>query len=283
MLDSIDRAARRTLIGGSDARIIMGKDAKALLQLWREKRGEAEPENFDDNLVVQLGNATEDLNVRWFMKNHPLSTIGDRQSTPLYRKHPFVGCTLDGLVYVANGHSTECEAPSAVFEGKFMLPWHFDEAAAREKHYWQCQHNMMVTGMPKAFLSIITGGGQYVCCEIESSAMDQALLLDAEKAFWQCVLDGTEPRVQGAPPPPSKAPPAKIYNMRKSNIWADDAAKWLRTKVAHGEHEDAKKALKDLVPADAKEARGAGIVAKRSKAGAVTIEAHQEEEEIVDA
>jgi hypothetical protein len=30
---------RRQFIGGSDARIIMGKDEKALARLWKEKRG----------------------------------------------------------------------------------------------------------------------------------------------------------------------------------------------------------------------------------------------------
>ena len=34
---------RRSFIGGSDARIIMGDDQPALVQLWQEKRGEAEP------------------------------------------------------------------------------------------------------------------------------------------------------------------------------------------------------------------------------------------------
>ena len=36
------RFDRRSFIGGSDARIIMGSDEAALLRLWREKRGEAE-------------------------------------------------------------------------------------------------------------------------------------------------------------------------------------------------------------------------------------------------
>ena len=35
---------RRHFIGGSDARFIMGNDEAALLRLWCEKRGEAEPE-----------------------------------------------------------------------------------------------------------------------------------------------------------------------------------------------------------------------------------------------
>ena len=46
---------RRHFIGGSDARIIMGADEAALLRLWREKRGEVEPEDLSGNLIVQLG------------------------------------------------------------------------------------------------------------------------------------------------------------------------------------------------------------------------------------
>ena len=37
---------RRSFIGGSDARIIMSPDEAALIRLWKEKRGEAEPEPF---------------------------------------------------------------------------------------------------------------------------------------------------------------------------------------------------------------------------------------------
>jgi len=57
-----DSASRRDFIGGSDARIIMGQDEKALIRLWQEKRGEVGPEDLSGNLIVQLGVATEDLN-----------------------------------------------------------------------------------------------------------------------------------------------------------------------------------------------------------------------------
>jgi predicted phage-related endonuclease len=46
-------ADRRHFIGGSDARIIMGNDEAALVRLWREKRGEAEPQDLSGNLIVQ--------------------------------------------------------------------------------------------------------------------------------------------------------------------------------------------------------------------------------------
>ena len=61
---------RRSFIGGSDARIIMGTEEAALLRLWKEKRGEAEPEDLSDNLIVQLGLVTEPLNRNWYERNY---------------------------------------------------------------------------------------------------------------------------------------------------------------------------------------------------------------------
>ena len=66
---SADSTDRRYFIGGSDARIIMGDDEAGLVRLWREKRGEIEPEDLSGNLIVQLGVATEDLNRRWYEAN----------------------------------------------------------------------------------------------------------------------------------------------------------------------------------------------------------------------
>ena len=50
---------RRTFIGGSDARIIMGDYEATLIRLWKEKRGEIEPEDLSGDLLVQLGTVTE--------------------------------------------------------------------------------------------------------------------------------------------------------------------------------------------------------------------------------
>src|ERR1700712_5831401 len=69
---------RRSFIGGSDARIIMGADETMLVRLWREKRGEIEPEDLSDNLIVQLGSVTEDLNRQWYERNTG-NTIKDVQ------------------------------------------------------------------------------------------------------------------------------------------------------------------------------------------------------------
>ena len=127
-------ADRRYFIGGSDARIIMGDDEGALLRLWREKRGEIEPEDLSANLIVQLGLTTEPLNRLWYERNtgQALTQVQSRVQHPVVR---WMAATLDGMV----------EATGAVFEAKFMLPWSFTEEGAAEKHMAQLQHNMWVT------------------------------------------------------------------------------------------------------------------------------------------
>ena len=140
---------RRSFLGGSDARIIMGNDEAALVRLWREKRGEVEPEDLSDNLIVQLGFATEALNRHWYERStgQTVECVQHRLRHPVLR---WMGATLDGIV----------AGSGAVFEAKFMLPWSFSEEGAAEKHMAQLQHNMWVTNSRLAALSIITGGGK---------------------------------------------------------------------------------------------------------------------------
>src|SRR5215813_7276902 len=88
---------RRAFIGGSDARIIMGSDEDALLRLWREKRGDAEPEDLSGNLIVQLGAVTEELNRTWYERNTG-QTIRDVQKRVKHSAIFWMVATLDGIV-----------------------------------------------------------------------------------------------------------------------------------------------------------------------------------------
>jgi hypothetical protein len=65
---------------------------------------------------------------------------------------------------------------------------------------------------------------------------------------------------------------SRIAVMTASNSWAEFAVAFLRTRSAHLEHEAAKAGLKGLVPADAHQAFGHGIRAKRSKSGAISFD-----------
>src|SRR5947209_4789193 len=91
--NSVDIRDRRHFIGGSDARIIMGQDEKALHRLWQEKRGEAAPIDFSGVLIVQLGLVTEDLNRRWYERNSGYK-LRDIQRYVVHRTIPCMAATL---------------------------------------------------------------------------------------------------------------------------------------------------------------------------------------------
>ncbi|WP_247991835.1 YqaJ viral recombinase family protein [Bradyrhizobium sp. 186] len=253
---------RKSFIGGSDARIIMGDDQDRLIRLWREKRGELAPQDLSQELIVQLGSITEDLNRTWYERNsgHRVEDVQRKVRHPI---HKWMGATLDGRV----------EQTGAVFEAKFMLPWNFSEEAAAGKHMAQLQHNMWVIAARSAVLSIITGGGKWVEITVHADPLYQHLLLTAEKKFWRCVQTGEPPHLFGIETPRPRLEANKVVDMGSSNSWADLAATYLRTRAAHGDHELAKAELKKLVPEDAKEATGHGLKAKRSKSGAISFEA----------
>jgi len=257
----VGQTDRRHLIGGSDARIIMGQDEKALVRLWREKRGEIGAEDLSTNLIVQLGLVTEDLNRAWFERctGHAVTAVRSRVKHPVI---PWMAATLDGVV----------ADTGAVYEAKFMLPWSFSEGAAAEKHMAQLQHNMWVTSARMAALSIITGGGKWAEISIAADPLYQHLLLTAEKKFWRCVSFGEPPRLFGVEPPRPRIEGVRVVDMASSNSWAEFAVLFRSSRPAFLEHERAKTELKALMPEDAKEAFGHGIRAKRSKSGSVSFE-----------
>jgi predicted phage-related endonuclease len=255
------RNLRRSFIGGSDARIVMGSDEAALIRLWQEKRGEAEPRDLSGNLIVQLGIATEKLNRRWYEANtgQVVTDIQKRIRHPAIR---WMAATLDGRL----------RESGAVFEAKFMLPWSFSEEAAAEKYMPQLQHNMWVVATRNAVLSVITGGGKWVEIKIQADPLYQHLILTAERKFWRRVESGEAPTLFGVEPPKPRLEAVRIVNMSSSNAWAEFAGIFARTRAAFTEHEEAKTELKRLMPEDAKEAIGHGVRARRSKSGAVSFD-----------
>jgi len=258
---------RRAFIGGSDARIIMGTDEAALIQLWREKRGEAEPDDLSGNLVVQLGAATEELNRSWYERNTG-RRVTDIQRRVKHSAIPWMAATLDGII----------EDTEAIFEAKFMLPWSFSEEAAAEKYMAQVQHNMWVTHLRTSVLSIITGGGKWVEITIPMDPLYLSVLVSAEKKFWRCVQSGEIPHLINAEPSRPRIEAVRIVDMSSSNSWAEFAALFRNSRHAFLDHERAKSELKALMPEDAKEAIGHGVKAKRSKSGAVSFDVLETEE-----
>ena len=204
---------------------------------------------------------TEHLNRHWYERNtgQAIKDVQRRVNHPVVK---WMAATLDGVV----------EATGAVFEAKFMLPWSFSEEGAAEKYMPQLQHNMWVTNATTSVLSVITGGGKWVEIAIAADSLYQHLLFTAEKKFWRCVESGEPPRLFGVEPPRPRIEAVRVVDMSSSNSWAEFAGLFRQTRTAFLQHENAKAELKGLMPEDAKEARGHGVRAKRSKSGAISFD-----------
>jgi hypothetical protein len=254
-----ERKARMTSIGGSDAKIIMSGDQGAIERLWREKRGEAEPENLDHVIIVNMGNLTEAYNLDLFEEATGL-VVTDEQKKVFHPEWDKAHSTLDGIARKAE------DGPAvAVVEAKWMLPFGFSVQAAIEKHFPQVQHNMMTTGIDVSYLTILTGGGSHFVARVEADLFYQIALLQHEKDFWECVETG---KIPGNPV--IEVPLAErvvIHDMTGNNEWADLAATVIATKTQAEKHDKAKKGLLKLFPADAAVAKGHGVSINLSAGG----------------
>lgn len=257
-LPGSERAKRAQGIGGSDANVILSGDPQRVLRLWREKRGDAEPEDLSASLAVMLGCWTEPFNRQWYER-----ICGDRVTRPgetyICRRHEWRRCTLDGVI----------ENRGAVWEAKHTSAFAKSEEVL-ERYMPQLQHNMAVVGAEKAVLSVIFGNHKLEIFEVAADWLYQLELLEAEEEFWTCVLTGKEPVAVDPPPPPGPIGTREVC-LEGNNAWASAAFDWRQHREAAKAHSCACSVIKSLVEEDVSRAFGHGIEAKRSKSGAITI------------
>jgi hypothetical protein len=75
------------------------------------------------------------------------------------------------------------------------------------------QHNLLVTGHPKAVASILTGDSKWIEISVVADSVYQTALLAAEKTFWRSVQTGTPPRLFGVVPRRSSIETARILDL----------------------------------------------------------------------
>lgn len=257
-LSAADITCRKDWIGGSDANTIMSGNPDRLIQLWREKRGEAEGEDLSNILAVQMGSFTEPFNAAWFEKQTG-RVVSGQGSVFVTEAHGVpMRCTLDGIVG---------EPGEGIFEAKHVGTRSTDSEIF-SRYVPQLTHNLLVTGERTAFLSVFKGNGDWFVMEYDLDDGYAAALIEAERRFWDCVQTGEPPAPLPLPPTP-KPKGVVEYDMTGLNEWASHVADYLDTEMAADRHEIAKKALKSIVPDDASKAFGHGLVIKRDARGAL--------------
>jgi predicted phage-related endonuclease len=252
-------ARRRHSIGGSDANILMSGNQDAIHGLWEIKIGLAEPEDLTWVQPVQFGTYTEPLNRRWYSHKtgNEISAVGDLRVHPTL---PYMTSNLDGIV----------EAEKAVFEAKCINAFSNSDEAA-QKYMPQLHHNMLVTGLSRAVLSVFIGTLKYEHFIVEKDPFYAATLLENESAFWSHVMNKTPPGELTTIATPGGKPAVRRVDMKTSNAWATHASIWRASRDIAKKFETASKEIKALVEDDVAEAHGHGITCKRAKNGNLTI------------
>ena len=245
-------------IGGSDANVILSGDAERIRELWLQKRGETSAPDLSDKLQVMLGLWTEPFNRTWYeqLTGAEIGAVGESFTCGRF---DWRRCTVDGLV----------KPDGAVWEAKHTNGFVKNEEVL-ERYMPQLQHNMAVLGVDRAILSVIFGNQRFEIFEIASDWLYQLELLDAEHAFWNCIVSGKEPIPAAAPPTPRPVGTREIC-LEGNNAWASAAFEWLQNREAAKLHSSACASIKSLIGDDVARAFGHGIDAKRSKSGAITI------------
>ena len=189
-----DRAAwlkvRNGSIGGSEAAAILGMNPwKSAYTLWLEKTGQVQQEDISDSEPVHFGTILEQVVADEFCRREgkKVRKCGLFRS----RKHPFMTASFDRLL-VGEDAGLECKTSNAFKRGEW------DEGEIPPAYYVQCQHYMMVSGLPRWYIACLIGGNHFVSWVVERNDDDIAALEQSEIEFWDKVERHIMPDVDGS-------------------------------------------------------------------------------------
>lgn len=163
--------------GGTDAIKIVKGEWK---DIWLSKTNRAEREDLSNVLPVQMGLHTEPFNIDWFQKRTGLEVTNNNK---VYKNEDveFLHATVDGII----------DEKQAIFEAKHVSP--FSAKDVIDRYYPQLQHYMLVTGLRKAYLSVLIGNLQHKIYEIDADIEFIHKLLYAETHLWAYVQADVQP------------------------------------------------------------------------------------------
>lgn len=279
-LDQKSLDERVSTIGGSDINILASGDDEAIRNLYIQKR-----DGINNDLSgvwpVLMGIITEELNTEWTAWKNDIDIV-DRQRVIRGKKHPFMRCTLDGVVRKYKKKS------AAVYDAKFTLGRPLrDETWAdvipRLIHkytpqlHWNAYLVEEADGVPVDYgiLSIVRAGNEPSYHEIPIDKGYQEELIKQASFFMNSLKIGLEPAIKieaEAPTPVEERVPYDMDFHKNSAKWKSWADLWRQTQGAAETFKKAEAEIKKLVPKDAAEATGGGIKVKVAKNNSKKIE-----------
>jgi len=176
-------------LGGSDAAIAVGLSSYSTpLQLYMEKTRIIVPDDIGDVDAIYWGNRLEDIIIEEYSRRTE-NVVMRPKDMLRHPKHNFMTANLDGFVELLK---RVVEAKTAnLFMAKEWGELGTDEIPIT--YLVQTQHYLSVTGSEIADVAVLIGGQDYRIYEIPRDDDLITNLIEAERAFWQRVLDKNPP------------------------------------------------------------------------------------------
>ena len=184
-------AFRRKGIGGSDASVVCGINRyKSPVELWLEKTGQLPHQEAGE--AAYWGNRLEDLLRDEFTARTGIDVTRVNQILQS-EDYPFMLANLDGV----------CQCPThgpCIFEAKTASAYLIDEweESIPDVYLLQVQHYMAVTGYKGCYVAVLIGGNTFKWKFIERDEEIIAMLIRLEGDFWEGVLSGVPPALDGS-------------------------------------------------------------------------------------
>lgn len=157
------------------------------LTVYTDKLGLTTRDQSDPDGFMEWGHRIEDLLVSKFMEQHP--DFKDCTQGRLYQRD-WAKCSLDAQAYTADGKPVIIECKTGQNESKWSpIP---------EKYYAQVQWQMYVTGIRKAYFSVLICGHQWFEREVEYSETYVEELKRKCFYIWDCIQNKTRPNIFGS-------------------------------------------------------------------------------------
>lgn len=179
---------RRGGVGGSDAAAVIGcNQYSGPYEVWLDKLGRL-PEK-EPSEAMRLGTDLEAYVASRFTEETGKRV---RRMNGVLRnpKYPFALADIDRWVIGENA-GLECKTTSTLNYKKFK------DGEFPANYYVQCMHYMAVTGADKWYLAVLLLGKDFLVFEFDRDEEFLADLMAAEEAFWDCVVKGIPPEVDG--------------------------------------------------------------------------------------
>lgn len=290
---------RRKGVGGSDARIVVHGTPEERYRLYQEKIGEAKSRKIMSDWAYAWRMTTEKLQLDWYERCNPDEIVHCRGEVRVSRAHPFMRCTLDGLVLprasLHLGGDLYDVGVGIPINAKHLSKWTKEAREWAIEHYTpQITHEAIVCNADYGLISLLHGEKEPEIIKIEVDPFYAEHMIEREREFMDCVSRQVAPsdaadlatpkaaivveklktvHLDGDPQAEHGTPAWHLAQAWPN--WAGEAIdlidKFIGTEKAAKLHAIVREDLKKLVPEDVGELTYGGFTLKRSRVGAVTM------------